>query len=185
VGVLALGAGLYLLFRPEGGTETLSEAELADLYDRGDIEITGTAGLLPDPPGRSGGRRGGGRSAGGGGAAAPGGLSYEEAMNRVVDLGSADQSGGERRLTAGDVQGVMNRNINRFFSCVSAELRRGGEIRSVQIDLAIAGDGSVIGASTRQGSGTFQSCIASKVRSVRFPSFSSPRMGARYAFSVD
>jgi hypothetical protein len=106
-------------------------------------------------------------------------------MERAVDIGSAAGGGGEQRLTAGTVQGVMNRNINRFFSCVGAEIRRGGQLGSVRIDLAIAGDGSVIGASTRQGSGAFRSCIASKVRTVRFPSFSAPRMGASFSFSVD
>jgi hypothetical protein len=43
----------------------------------------------------------------------------------------------------------------------------------------------VLGASVRQGSGGFKSCIASQVRGIRFPTFPAPRMGARYRFSVN
>ena len=79
----------------------------------------------------------------------------------------------------------MNRHINSFFGCVSQELRSGGSLGQVQIDLAIAGSGQVLGASTRQGSAQFKSCIAGRVQRIRFPSFPAPRMGARFSFSVD
>ena len=45
--------------------------------------------------------------------------------------------------------------------------------------------GQVLGASVHGGSGSFQSCISGRTRSIHFPSFSAPRMGARYSFSVD
>lgn len=185
VAMIATVAGVYLATRGEATQEEIADADLAALYESGDIEIEGSAGILPDPPRRGGKGRGRGRQAGASGAPRTGGgLSYEEAMNQIVDLGSAQQGGGEARLSPATVAGVMNRHINSFFSCVSAELRRGGSLGTVQIDLAIAGDGSVLGASTRQGSGSFQACIAGRVRSVRFPSFSAPRMGARFSFSV-
>jgi hypothetical protein len=55
----------------------------------------------------------------------------------------------------------------------------------VKINLAILGSGKVMGASVNTGSGAFKRCIAGKVRSIRFPSFPAPRMGARYSFDVD
>jgi serine/threonine-protein kinase len=180
IGVLALAGGIFVLTRQAAEDEgDEAGADLAALYEKGEIDISGSAGILPDPkPSRR--RRGGGsrrRRTGGGG-----GSSYEEAMNRAMDLGSA---GGEQRLNSGQVAGVMNRHINKFFSCVSQELRRGGSLGQVQIDLAIAGNGKVLGASARQGSSQFKSCIERKARQVTFPSFSAPRMGARYSFSVD
>lgn len=179
LGVLVIGIGIFLYTRQSGDGDEVADADLADLYDRGDIQIEGTAGILPDPP--RGSRRGG-RRGGGGGA---GGMSYEDAMNQAVNLGDVTSGGGERRLTPADVAGVMNRHINQLFSCVSTELRSGGSLGNVQIDLAIAGNGSVLGASTRQGSPAFRSCIEGRVRRIRFPTFEAPRMGARYAFAVD
>jgi hypothetical protein len=106
-------------------------------------------------------------------------------MNQAVDLGDAKSGGGERQLTSGDVAGVMNTRLNSLFGCVSEELRRGGKLSSVKIDLAIAGSGSVLGASVSAGSNEFQGCIAGKVRNIHFPAFPAPRMGARYSFNVD
>jgi eukaryotic-like serine/threonine-protein kinase len=179
VGVLLLGGVTYLLTRQTATEEEIAEANLADLYERGDVKIEGTAGVLPEPTGR---RRGTGGARRGG---AGGGLSYEDAMNRAVEMGDLNSAGGEQRLTPATVASVMNKHINKLFTCVSQELRSGGKLGQVQIDLAIAGSGEVMGASARQGSPAFQSCIASKTSSIRFPSFSAPRMGARYAFSVD
>jgi serine/threonine protein kinase len=178
--VILAGVGIFLYTREEAGDQEVADAALADLYDRGEIEIEGSAGILPTPPPRRGGR-GGGRRAGGGG-----GLTYEDAMNQAVNLGDVSQGGGgERQLTSADVAGVMNRNINTLFGCVGQELRGGGSLSEVQIDLAIAGSGQVLGASVRQGSPGFKSCIQGRVRGIRFPSFPAPRMGARYRFNVD
>jgi hypothetical protein len=180
--LVLVGVG-FLLSRGSRGTDEVAEADLDGLYRVGEIEITGTAGILPDPP-RGGGRRGGGhrRSGGGGGGA----LSYEDAMNQAVEMGNLNQAGGERRLSPGEVAGVMNRHVNRIYAaCVVPAARSGEHLGEVTIDLAIAGSGQVLGASARPGSGSFQSCISRAVGSVRFPTFPAPRMGARYKFSVD
>jgi hypothetical protein len=79
----------------------------------------------------------------------------------------------------------MNRELNRLFGCVGTELRRGGKLGNVGIDLAILGSGRVAGASVNAGSADFQRCIASQLKGVQFPGFPAPRMGARYSFSVD
>ena len=73
--------------------------------------------------------------------------------------------------TPADVQGVMNRRLNSLFGCVGQELRRGGSLGHVTIDLAIMGNGHVQGASVRPGSAEFQSCISGRVRQITFPSF--------------
>ena len=188
LGVVGLGVGIFIVTRPDKANERVADANLADLYERGEINITGTAGILPPPP-RGAGRRSGGSGRSGGGGGGGGGMTYEEAMNQAVNLGDVSGGGGggggERQLTPNDVAGVMNRNLNGLFSCVSAELRSGGALSTVQIDLAIAGSGQVLGASSRQGSGTFKTCIGSRARGIRFPTFPAPRMGARYSFSVD
>lgn len=175
VGVLLLGGLTFLLTRKAARKKAVAQADLAALYERGDIKISGTAGVLPSHGHRHGHQRGG---SGGSGA------SYEDAMNRAVSLGDVSHGGGETQLTSSTVASVMNRHINSFFSCVGQELRRGGKLGQVQIDLAIAGSGQVLGASVRQGSTAFQGCVAAKVRSIHFPSFGAPRMGARYSFSV-
>jgi serine/threonine-protein kinase len=173
--VLLTGVVIFLITRPDVQEEERTDAELADLYERGDIEISGSAGILPDPPRRSG-RRRARRRRGGGGA-----MSYEEAMNQVADLGSATGSGSQRRLTPQQVASTMNANINRLVPCLS-QGSGGGQVR---IDLAIAGSGRVQGASVRNGTPAFQRCIASRVRQIRFPSFPAPRMGASYTFSAN
>lgn len=181
VAVVAIVAVIYAISRPKEDTSRVANANLADLYERGEIQITGSAGILPTP-------RGGGRGGGGArrtGSRGGGALSYEEAMNQAVNLGDATRDGGEQTLSRDTVAGVMNRNLNSLFSCVGQELRRGGHVGNVQIDLAIAGNGQVLGATVRTGSSAFQSCIAQRSRAIHFPSFSAPRMGARYSFSVD
>lgn len=154
----------------------------AELFERGEIPITGTAERLPSR-GRRG--RGGARPTGARAGGSPGAFSYEDAMNRAVELGDVSQGGGERQLSGAVVASTMNRHVNQFYSCVAQELRGGQQISRVQLDLAIAGSGEVLGVSARQGSARFQQCISARVRSVRFPSFSAPRMGARYSFSIN
>lgn len=180
VAVIAIAAGIYAATRPKQDTARVANANLADLYERGEIHLTGSAGILPAPRGgRGGGPR---RSSGHGGGGA---MSYEEAMSQGVNIGDATRDGGEQQLSRDTVAGVMNRNLNSLFSCVGQELRRGGNLGNVQIDLAIEGSGRVLGATVRTGSAGFQSCISARTRAIRFPSFSAPRMGARYSFSVD
>ena len=179
VGVLATVGTGYLITRQALNKERSAQADLAAMFETGQVKITGTAGILKYRKGRRGKRSSGGR-------AAPGGfLSYEQAMNQPVDLGDVSGGGGERQLTSGDVAGVMNRRLNSLFGCVSKELRRGGRLGNVKIDLAIAGSGKVQGVSVNTGSSAFKGCIAGKVKHIRFPSFPAPRMGARYSFNID
>ncbi|MFO0685560.1 MAG: protein kinase [Sandaracinus sp.] len=179
LGVVGIVLVVFFLTRGAEQSHEVAGGQLADLYERGDIQIEGTAGILPDPP-RTGGGHHGPRRAGGGGA----GTSYEEAMSQVVDMGSAAGSGGEGRLSPAQVAGVMNGRINAFFPCVGAELRSGGSLGRVRINMAIAGNGSVLGSSVDAGSPAFQSCVQRVVAGTHFPSFGAPRMGASFSFDA-
>ncbi|NNE18623.1 MAG: serine/threonine protein kinase [Myxococcales bacterium] len=180
VGLVVIAVGGFLLSRSSDVRE-IASTELDDLFKLGKI-TTGEAGLLPDRPTRPRKR---------GSSAAPptrrsGFSSYDDAMSRAIELGDASQSGGEGRLTGGQVASVMNRNLNRFYnSCVLPEVRSGGKPGNVKVDLAIAGTGSVLGATVHGGSAGFQGCMSSQIKSVRFPTFGAPRMGARYSFTVN
>jgi hypothetical protein len=149
-----------------------SGRQLVDMYKRGELEISGSAGILPVP--KPGSRRSGGGGGGGGG-----GMSYEDAMMQAVDIGGAGTSAGEQTLTAGTVAGVMNKNLNPLYNaCVK------GSVGKVTVDIAIAGSGQVLGVTVNAGDAGFQRCVADQVRRIRFPSFSAPRMGARYSFNT-
>jgi serine/threonine protein kinase len=182
VGAIVLAGAGYLMSRQAGHEHERNEGDLAALYESGQVKISGTAGILQHTP-RVGGAR---RTSGATGGASPGGFSsYEDAMNQAMELGDATKGGGERQLTSSDVAGVMNRELNRMFGCVGEELRRGGKLGHVTIDLAILGSGHVSGASVSTGGPGFQKCLVGKLREVHFPSFPAPRMGARYSFNVD
>jgi len=170
---VGLGIGIFLLTRPDVEQTEHADADLADLQEAGEIEITGTAGLLPDPPRntRRARRRPGGRHGG----------SYEDAMNQVMDLGSATGGGSQARLSPSQVAGTMNANINRLVPCLS-QGSGGGQVR---IDMAIGSNGRVLGASVRNGTPAFQRCVAGRVRQIHFPSFPAARMGASYTFSAN
>jgi hypothetical protein len=169
--VVALAGGIYAITRSGAGSGR-ADADVGDLYKRGQVDISGSAGILPIP------RGGGGRRAGGGGGGGGGGLSYEDAMMQAVDLGSAT-GGGEQQLSPATVAGVMNKNLNHIANaCVK------GSVGTVKIDMAIAGSGQVLGVSVNGGDSGVQRCVADQVRRVRFPSFSAPRMGARFTFGT-
>jgi len=181
IGVVALAVGGFLLSRSSGMRE-IAEMELDDLFKLGKI-TTGEAGLLPDPPVK---RRKRGSSAAPARRSSGGFTSYSEAMSRAMEIGDASQGGGEGRLTGGQVASVMNRNLNRFYGkCVIPEVKSGGKPGKVKVDLAIGGNGSVMGATVHGGSGSFQGCMGQQIKSVRFPTFGAPRMGARYTFTVN
>ena len=180
---IVISVVVFFVTRGGGEDEQVASADVGELFAHGEIEIEGTAGILPDPPRRSGG--GGMRRASGGGGGGGFAGSYEDAMNRAVELGDATMGGGQGRLSPAQVSGVMNRHVNRIYqSCVVPEASRGGRLGNVTIDIAIGGNGGVMGVSARQGSGAFKSCVQRAVRSVRFPSFGAPRMGARYSFDA-
>ena len=200
---LVLVAGVAFVMTRNAAQEGPAErASLDGLYEMGEIEIQGTAESLPMPGQgghaaggrRHGGGHGGAHGTGGGAGGAGGGdqdgaggagLSYEDAMNRVVEMGDISQGGGAGggQLSSSTVAGVMNRHVGRLYTrCVIPEQQRGGNFASATIDIAILGSGQVQGASARQGSAAFRACINRTVRTVRFPSFGAPRMGARYSF---
>jgi len=181
--ILVVGLGYFMSRRAAEEREKNAELDLAALYESGQVKISGTAGILQFKPRAGGARRSSGASPGGG--TSSGFASYEDAMNQAMELGDATKGGGERQLTSADVAGIMNRSLNRMFSCVGEELRQGGKLGRVTIDVAILGSGKVMGASVSAGSPGFQKCIATKVRELQFPSFPAPRMGARYGFNVD
>jgi hypothetical protein len=180
IGVAAISVGGFLLSR-SSGTREVSSTELDDLFKLGKI-TTGEAGLLPDQPVRM-------RKRGAKGSPTKRGSvfgSYDDAMSQAMEIGDASQGGGEGRLTGAQVASVMNRNLNRFYGkCVIPEVKSGGKPGSVKIDLAIAGNGSVMGATVHGGSPGFQGCMGQEIRSVHFPTFGAPRMGARYSFTVN
>ena len=180
IGLVIISVGGFLLSRSSDARE-MASTELDDLFKLGKI-TTGEAGLLPDRPVRTRKR---------GSSTVPvkrssGFSTYEDAMSRAVEIGDASQGGGEGRLNGGQVASVMNRNLNRFYSnCVLPEVKSGGTPGSVKVDLAIAGNGSVLGATVRGGSAGFQGCMGNQIKSVRFPTIGTPRMGARYSFTVN
>src|SRR5262249_26047679 len=136
--------------RSVAGNGSREDAAL-DMYKRGELEISGSAGILPIP------RPGSRRSGGGGGGGAGGGMSYEDAMLQAVDIGGA-AGGGEATLSAGTVAGVMNRNLNQIYNaCVK------GSVGKVVIDIAINGGGQVLGVTVNAGDGGFQRCVADQV----------------------
>jgi eukaryotic-like serine/threonine-protein kinase len=181
--ILVVGFGYYMSRQAAEERKHSAEVDLAALYESGQVKISGTAGILQHKPRVGATRRAGGSSPGGG--TGTGFSSYEDAMNQAMELGDATKGGGERQLTSADVAGIMNRNLNRMFSCVGDELRTGSKLARVTIDVAILGSGRVLGASVNTGSAGFQRCIAAKVRDLQFPNFPAPRMGARYSFNVD
>ena len=181
IGLVVISVGGFLLSRSSDIREAAS-TELGDLFKLGKI-TTGEAGLLPDPPAK---RRKRGSSAAPPAKRNGGFFSYNEAMSQAMEIGDASQGGGEGRLTGSQVASVMNRNLNRFYGkCVIPEVKSGGKPGNVKVDLAIAGNGSVMGTTVHGGSAGFQGCMGQQIKSVHFPTFGAPRMGARYSFTVN
>jgi hypothetical protein len=183
IALLVFAGGGYLMSRQAAKKRAEQNLDLAAMFESGKVKISGTAGILHAPPGRRGGGGGSRRSSGGGDGT--GFSSYDDAMNQAMELGDATKGGGERQLPVSDIQAAMDRKLNSMFGCVGQELRSGGHLGSVQINLAILGSGQVMGASVSAGSPAFKKCIVGKVRQISFPSFPAPRMGARYSFDVN
>lgn len=187
VAAVLLGGIGYLVSRQAAEQkEARADVDLAAMFESGKVQIKGTAGILKYKRRKGGGKGAtGAKGSPGGGSPSAGGFgSYDDAMNTAMEM-NLDKAGGEKQLSSNDVAGVMNRRLNSLFGCVGQELRKGGGLGTVTIDLAIAGTGKVMGASVRPGSKAFQSCIKGKVKAIKFPSFPAPRMGARYSFGVD
>lgn len=110
-------------------------------------------------------------------------ISYDEAMQKPVEVGDATEDCAEDQLSDAVIVEEMDRHLNDMYAeCVVPEYRRGRKLDTVTIDIAILGDGSVQGATVSPGSAKFKKCIAGIVEDLEFPKFSAPRMGARYQF---
>ncbi len=110
--------------------------------------------------------------------------SYEEAMARPVDVGDATADGGEAQLSGEEVASFMDDHLDEMYElCIEKEIRRENALGTVTIDLAIRGkDGIVLGTTIDPGRRRFKKCLEDYLEAVRFPTFASPRMGARYRF---
>ncbi len=180
--LITLGAaGLFVATRGEEERAFRLSGEVTELYERGKLNIEELDESGPSR-GRTRRRRGRGR---GGVAARTSEGTYEDAMQQAVELGDVSQNGGEQQLTTTQIGQVMSRRLAVFQSCVSSELRTNSALKTVRMDLAIAGSGSITGVSVKDGSPLFRRCVAAKARSIKFPSFSAPRMGTHYTFHVD
>lgn len=114
-------------------------------------------------------------------------LSYEDAMALAVEIGDASIDGGETQLTGEEIARFMDDHLDDMYEeCIKKELRRGNELGTVTIDLAIRGkDGMVLGTTIEPGRRRFKKCIEDYLEEIRFPTFGSARMGARYRFHTD
>jgi serine/threonine protein kinase len=151
------------------------EVNLAEDYK---IDV-GKGGILQD-----GGKKGkGGKRKGG----IPAGMSYEEYMAMGVDIGDLGADGGQMQLTQGQINAVMSSQGKKVYPCIYAELKKNSSLKKVALKFAIDGKtGRVAGVSvTSGGSSELQSCLSSKMKSIQFPTFGAPRMGATFYFDVN
>ncbi|MBN2527074.1 MAG: serine/threonine protein kinase [Deltaproteobacteria bacterium] len=184
LGVIGLVVGGYFLTRTLRQEKQLGPDEMVNAFDSGEIQIKmgsslnkGTAGKRRSSKGRrhSG---GGGSGSGGGGKEFVDGMSYEEAMNMGVSLGDLNASGG-RRLTADDINAIMSRNVRKFIPCIAGE-----NVKRVDMNIAVAGDGRIMGVSVKQGSPKMQNCIQRKTRSIKFPASNQARTATTWYFEL-
>lgn len=181
-GVLGLVAAGYFLTRTLRKDKTYTPEEMMAALDSGEIKLK-TGGNILKGKRRGGGRKGSRGGAKGGSKGGSGefvaGMSYEEAMNMGVNLGSVKDSAGQKQLTPADIMRIMDRNVRRFLPCMA-----GQSVKKVNMDIAIAGDGRVMGISVQQGNDKLKKCVASKVRSIKFPTSPAPRTAASWYFEL-
>jgi hypothetical protein len=182
-GVIGLAAGGYFLSRTLRKEKSYTPEEMLAALESGEIKLK-TGGNLISRKGKRGrgGRRRGGRGGGGGGGGDGmfvDGMSYEEAMNMGVEIGSLGTSGGQKQLTPEVITSIMDKNVRRFLPCMA-----GQTIKKVEMNIAISGDGRVMGVSVAQGGPGLQKCVASKVRSIKFPTSPAPRTAASWYFEI-
>jgi serine/threonine-protein kinase len=177
VGVIGLAAGAYFISRQFREEKVFDKEELIAALDSGEIKLR-TGGNPIDTKKRrgKGGKRKGGK--GGGGNFVPG-MSYEEAMNVAMDMGSLTSNSGQKQLTAADIENIMNRHVRKFLPCMAGETTK-----RVDMNIAVAGSGKVIGVSVKKGSPKLKGCVASKVRRIKFPQSSAPRTATNWYFEL-
>jgi hypothetical protein len=158
------------------------EADIDELIASGEIKIDmGKGGILKDKKRRRGGRRRGGGGGGGGG-----GGSYDDYMNQAVSLGDLSGDGGQTQLSQAQINTIMSTKGKALYPCIYGELKRNPGLKKVSLKFAIEGSsGRVKGVTvTSGGSDEFKRCISKKMSKIKFPTFSSPRMGATFYFDV-
>jgi len=177
VGGISASVGLYFVTR--AAVHHFTGAREVNLEEGVKIDI-GKGGIL-DSDSRK--YRGGRRKGGGSG---PGGMSYEEYMAKGVEMGDLGHDGGQVQLSQGQINAVMSSQGKKLYPCIYAELKKNPSLSRVSLKFAIEGKtGEVMGVTvTSGGSSEFQSCISSKMKSIKFPTFSAPRMGASFYFDV-
>jgi len=154
--------------------------EEVDLAENIKIDV-GKGGILKDA-----GKKGkGGKRKGGGGI--PAGMTYEEYMAMGVELGDLAGDGGQTQLTQGQINATMSSQGKKIYPCIYSELKKDKSLKRVSLKFAIeGGTGRVQGVTvTSGGSSEFKSCVASKMKGVKFPTFGAPRMGATFFFDVN
>jgi len=181
--VIGIGIGLYFYSRQRSESKARSGNEIAAMFEKGEIQLKMSAGILEGPDSDRA-RRGGHHGGKAGGGTHGGGSSYEEAMNQAVDLGNLLQQGGQTQLTAPMITQIMQQNQRKFFPCIIAELSKNPTLKEVKMNFVISGSGEVAGTTVMSASTSLQQCMASKMQSLKFPAFSSPRMGATFSFYV-
>ena len=184
LGVIGLVVGGYFLTRTMRKEKQLGPDEMVEKLDGEEITIKlGDSTLNPARKGKRRGKKGRRRSDGGGGGGGDGrdfggGMTYEEAMNMGVSLGDLSGAGG-RRLTSEDINAIMRQNVRKFVPCL-----RGESVKRVDMNIAVAGDGRVMGVSVKQGSAGMKKCITRKVRSIKFPSSNQARTATSWYFEL-
>lgn len=181
VGVIFLGAGVYFLQRSIREEKVYSPEGMLAAFDSGEIKLKSGANLINyvGKKGKGKRRRGGKGGGGAGGGMFVDGMSYEDAMNMGVELGSIGDNAGQKQLTPETITHIMDRNVRKFLPCMAGET-----VKKVEMNIAIAGDGRVMGVSVAQGGPKLQKCVTSKVRSIKFPTSPAPRTAASWYFEI-
>jgi hypothetical protein len=111
--------------------------------------------------------------------------SYETAMNIPVSYDFSGATPGLEGLGRADLNAPLQAALPRFTRCVAQEQARGATLSAVQLRLVIASDGRLLGASVDHGSTAFRQCALQVSRSLRWRTFSGPRIGLTWGFSVE
>ena len=178
--IAMLGVVYYKTLGPGRSLER-RQAELESALAHGQLRLQegGLQVLDTTPPPTAPGHHGGGGHGGGGFAG-----SYEAAMNTPIEMnfGGSGPSGGT--LNDREISAPLNANLQRFGSCATAEMARGGSVRQVQMRIAVGGTGAPIGVTVVSGSGAFKGCVGGIVRGLRWRAFGGPRIGFAWGFSL-
>ena len=90
----------------------------------------------------------------------------------VTYLGDATKEGGDDLLSQRVVQQVMAQSFSKLKPCVMQAARREPSLRQVVIEFGVRGTGHVATVKVNgKAGGPFQSCIFSRMQSIKFPSF--------------